>query len=180
MRALHLDFQRAHRPWSWLGAAVLLAGIAALGLAGYDYQVVSGQMQAWELRADRLARESARRAPPAAALSDAAARKQVLEVQQANIVVRELAVPWAALFRAVDASGANGIALLALEPDTRKATVKISGEAKDLEALLAYVTELARQEAFGAVLLQGHQVQREVPEHPLRFSVLAQWKRTAP
>lgn len=107
-------------------------------------------------------------------------RAQTLEVTQANQVVRELAVPWAALFNAVDASGGDGIALLSLEPDTQKGTVKISGEARDLDVLLAYVKQLAGRDVFAGVLLQSHQVQREVAEKPLRFSLLARWKGTAP
>lgn len=101
------------------------------------------------------------------------------QVNNANRIVRELVVPWNALFNAVDASGREGVALLALEPDTQKGTVKMTGEARDLEALLAYVRQLESCEVIGRVLLQEHQVQRDVADKPVRFSLLAEWKGAA-
>ncbi len=58
-------------------------------------------------------------------------------------MLRQLSLPWNALFKAVEASGGQSIALLSLEPDLQKGMVKISGEAKDLEALLNYVRQLS-------------------------------------
>ena len=104
----------------------------------------------------------------------------MLEVKQANQVVRQLSLPWNALFKAVETSGGKSIALLSLEPDLQKGTVKISGEAKDFDALLEYVRQLSKREVFGSVLLQNHQIQQDIPEKPLRFSLLAHWKGVAP
>lgn len=180
MRVLSLDYQRTARPTPWLGVAVLAAALLALAALAGRYQALASDIDAWEGQAERIAGQSNRAAPGSRPLTEQAMRAQTLEVTQANQVVRELAVPWAALFNAVDASGGDGIALLSLEPDTQKGTVKISGEARDLDVLLAYVKQLAGRDVFAGVLLQSHQVQREVAEKPLRFSLLARWKRTAP
>lgn len=180
MRALQLDYQRVHRPVPWLGLAILVAALAALvALAAY-YESLTGQIGFWEDQADRFARQSAQRVPAAQPLTEQAARAQLLEVRYANQVVRELSVPWNALFNAVETAGGKGIALLSLEPDTQKGTIKISGEAKDLDVLLAYVKQLAAGDIFSGVFLQTHQVQRDVPEKPLRFALLARWKVPAP
>jgi NADH:ubiquinone oxidoreductase subunit D len=180
MRPLQLDYQRVPGRVPWLGLAVLLAGLVALALLADRYQAVAEQSRVLEERADQLARQSARRAPAPRTATEQAARAQMLEVKQANQVVRELAVPWNTLFNAVESSGGEGITLLALEPDTQKGTVKITGEAKDLDVLLAYVKQLATRDVFAGVLLQSHQVQREVAEKPLRFALLARWKGAAP
>ena len=60
-----------------------------------------------------------------------------------------------------------------MEPDLRKGTVTISGEAKDLAALLDYIKQLGTRDVFGSVLLQNHQIQQADPEKPMRFSLLA-------
>ncbi len=104
----------------------------------------------------------------------------MIEVKEANQVVRQLNLPWNALFNAVEVSGGQSIALLSMEPDLQKGTVKISGEAKDLDALLNYVRQLSKHGVFGRVLLQSHHILQDVAEKPLRFSLLADWKGGAP
>lgn len=176
MRALHLDYQRTYRAMPWLGLAILLLALCAWAAVGWRYGEKSREARSWEQQADVLSALLARRSPAARPQSPQAAGALLLEVKQANQVVRALAVPWTPLFDAVDSAGAPGIALLALEPDARKGTVRIIGEARDLEVLLAYVDQLAQREVFASVLLERHQVQRDVAEKPLRFSLVARWK----
>jgi len=179
MRALDLDYQRVRKPVPWLGLGVLLAALAALAVTGLYYQNLNREIQSWETKADHI-RLSSQRSPVARALTEQAARAQMLEVKQANQVVRQLALPWNALFKAVETAGGESIALLLLEPDLQKGTVRISGEAKNFDALLNYVKELSTREVFGSVTLQNHQIQQDTPEKPVRFSLLAHWKEVAP
>jgi len=179
MRALRIDYQRSNKPLPWLGLGMLVAALAALTLTGSYYQALNQRIAFWESRVERIERLSSHRALVSRPLTEQAARAQLLEVKQANQVVRQLSLPWNALFKAVETSG-KGIALLSLEPDMQKGTVKISGEAKDLTALLNYVKQLSAREVFGSVFLQNHQVQQADPEKPLHFSLLAHWKDAAP
>lgn len=180
MRALRLDYQRRTRPVSWLGLGMLASALVALALtAGYYRQLGQG-IELWESRVaheERLAGHRARALRPASA---EAAREQVLEVEHANQVLRQLSLPWDALFTAVEASGGKNIALLSMEPDLKKGMVTISAEAKDFDAMLDYVRQLGKREVFGSVLLQNHQVQQADPQKPIRFSLRAVWKVEAP
>jgi len=180
MRALRLDYQRVCKPVPWLGLGVLVAASAALALTGGYYQTLNQQIAFWESKLDRIERLSSHRALALRPLTEQAARAQILEVKQANQVVYQLNLPWNALFKAVETSGGPNIALLSMEPDLQKGTVKISGEAKNLNALLNYVRQLSTREVFGSVFLQNHQIQHADPEKPLRFSLLAHWKGAAP
>jgi hypothetical protein len=180
MRALQLDFQRTYRPVPWLGLVLLVAALVALAaMAGY-YQTLNEQIRFWQGKADQAARLPGHRAAVTPALSEQAARAQMLEVKQANQVVRQLGLPWNALLNAVESSGGQQIALLSLEPDLQKGMVKIGGEAKDFDALLNYVKELSTREVFGSVMLQNHQIQRDIAEKPVRFSLIAHLKGGAP
>jgi hypothetical protein len=180
MRALQLDFQRTYRPVPWLGLGVLVAALIALAaMAGY-YQTVNEQIRFWQDKADRATRLSGYRAAASHPLTEQAARAQLLEVKLANQVVRQLGLPWNALFTAVETSGGKEIGLLSLEPDLQKGVVKIGGEAKDFDALLNYVKELSTREVFASVMLQNHQIQRHIPEKPVRFGLIGQLKGVAP
>lgn len=180
MRALRLDYQRRTRRVPWPGLAVLGSALVALALTAGHYRQLGQGIALWESRVDheeRLAGHRARALRPASA---EAAREQVLEVQHANQVLRQLSLPWDALFRAVEASGGKNVALLSMEPDLKKGTVTISAEAKDFDAMLDYVRQLGKREVFGSVLLQNHQVQQTDPQKPIRFSLRAVWKVEAP
>jgi len=180
MRALQLDYQRVCKPLPWLGLGLLVAALAALALTGGYYQTLNRQIAVWESKLDRIERLSSHRALASRPLTEQAARAQILEVKQANQVVRQLSLPWNALFNAVETSSGQNIALLSLEPDPGKGTVTIRGEAKDLNALLNYARQLSTREIFGSVMLQNHQIQQSDPEKPLLFSLLAEWKGVAP
>jgi Tfp pilus assembly protein PilN len=180
MQALRIDYQRHNRPIPWLGLFVLLAVLAGLALMGGHYRALNQRIASWERKADHIERQSSHRARALRPLTEQEARAQALEVRQANQVVRQLSLPWNALFSAVESAGGKNIALLSMEPDMQKGTVKISGEAKDINALLGYVKQLSAREMFSSVFLQNHQIQQADPEKPLRFSLLATWKGAAP
>lgn len=180
MRALRLDYQRSNNPVPWLGWGILLAALAVLVLTGSHYRTLTQRIAHWESRLEHAERLSSRRALASRPLTEQAAQARTLEVMQANRVVRQLSQPWNALFKAVEASGGESIALLSLEPDPHKGLVKIGGEAKDLDALLKYVRQLSTREVFGNIFLQNHEIQQADPEKPLRFFLLAEWKGVAP
>lgn len=180
MRMLRLDYQHANKPTPWLGLGVLISALAVLAVMGGHYQTLNQRIAFWEKKVDRIERQSSHRVLATASLTEQAARAQVREVKQANQLLSQLSLPWNALFKAVETSGGENIALLSMEPDMQKGTVKISGEAKDLDALLDYAKQLSTREMFGSVFLQNHQVHEADPEKPLRFSLLAYWKGAAP
>jgi len=179
MHALRLDYQRNNKPVPWLGLGVLVAALAALALMGGYYQTLNDRITFWERKAERIERLSSHRAVASRPPSKQAANAQILEAKQANQVLRQLSLPWNDLFKAVETSGGQTIALLSMEPDIKKGMVIISGEAKDLDALLGYVKRLSTHEVFDWVSLQNHQVQQADPEKPLHFSLRAHWKGVA-
>lgn len=180
MRALRLDYQRSTKPFPWLGVGMLASALLALALTAGHYRELGQRIALWESRVDHDERLAGHRARALGPVSAEAAREQVLEVQQANQVLRQLSLPWGTLFKAVESAGNKDIALLSMAPDLRKGTVTISAEAKNFDAMLDYIRQLGKREVFGSVLLQNHQVQQTDPEKPIRFSLLAAWKVDTP
>lgn len=174
MRRLGLDFQRPpRRSRPLLGAALLVLAVAAL-LGPLDtYLRLSDEAERWQAKAAAAERAAAAGGKTA---QRPEGRETVREIGHANAIVRQLALPWDGLLGAVESCDCRDVALLAVDPDAAKSVVKISAEARTLEAMLDYLGHLEAQPVFGSVSLLSHHVQRQDPDRPVRFVVLARWK----
>lgn len=173
MDFLRLDYQQEMvRRWPGLLLATALVG---LGLAVAYYVDLNDRAASWE---GRMAQAGRNEGMPALAggTGQSESEDMAAQVRRANDVLHRLTLPWNALFRAVESAAGEDVALLAMEPDLEKRQVKIDGEARDFAALLNYITRLEEQAVFGPVHLQGHQVQQQDPDRPVRFSLLAVWR----
>ncbi|MGZ8288691.1 MAG: PilN domain-containing protein [Telluria sp.] len=92
-----------------------------------------------------------------------------------NATVLQLNLPWRALQDAVASATPAGIALLALEPDARKRSLKISAEARGSDEMIDYVARLKREEMFADVVLTHHEISEADPNRPIRFELEAAW-----
>jgi len=178
MVQLRLDYQSSMQPFPWAGAVLLAAALTVLLLAGAYYLELAGEVVSWEAKTGQAMAPDQPSPARQAAASQRGTTDTLLEIKHANAVLQQLSLPWGNLFRAIESSSGKQVALLAMEPDAEKHVVKISGEAKDIEAALGYVKRLAAQEVFSSVYLQSHQVQQQDPEKPVRFVLLAAWKVT--
>ncbi len=170
MTELRLDYQQSTSfP---LGGGVLLAmALSGLLLTGAFYRELRIKTDDWEMKLARNERDKPRQQDSGPVTRPA--EDVVLEVKHANEVLHQLGLPWESLFRAVESSGSKDVVLLALEPDMEKRVMKISGEAKNIPAMLGYVTQLGEQDMFASVYLQSHQVQQQSQDKPVRFALLA-------
>jgi len=181
MTELHIDFaapslrRTLHRTSTlgWVvaaGALLLCLGAGVLGARLITQQRDdSAQLDAAQLRA---------KAPVAVAVEKAAPRISELQAGAVNSAVLQLNLPWRALHDAIGAATPPEIAMLALEPDARKRSMKITAEAKDSDAMIGYVEELKKQELFAGVALTRHEINEQDPVRPIRFQIEAEW--TAP
>ncbi|WP_306391111.1 PilN domain-containing protein [Telluria beijingensis] len=129
-----------------------------------------------ELR-DLQAALAARSAPPPVVAPPAP--KVAVSPGQAgavNAAILQLNLPWRDLAAALGEATPNSIALLALEPDAKRRTVRISAEARTSDEMLAYITRLQAEEWFSSVVLLRHEVMEQDPNRPLRFQVSVQWE----
>lgn len=171
MNTLWLDYQQ-DRPAHRAGAVLLALALLLLILSFVRYQNLTGEAEAWEQKLEQAARAQGIRATSAGR----EVKSLSLEVKRANEVLRQLTLPWEDLLQGVEAAADKRVALLAVEPDTEKQVVKISGEAKDFAALLNYIARLNQQPVFGPVYLQSHRVMLRDPDRPVRFALQAAWR----
>jgi Tfp pilus assembly protein PilN len=182
MRKVRIDFappglvrsvlRTPRQAWGVVLMAISIAcalGVASLGLRQREWE--TAQMRAL-LRAQSQVR-------PAMA-APTGVRPPVPEAQAAavNTAVLQLNLPWRALRDAVQASTPANIALLALEPDAKRSSVRITAETKSSDDMIAYVEQLQKLEWFSSVTLARHEINEQDPNRPLRFQLDAQWRST--
>lgn len=170
MRALTLDFLRAPRRTPWVGMLLLITGALALGQAANHERALAGQIELADARLEILAKGSKTKPTQPA---DAEAQQQ--EIRHANEILQQLALPWSALFNAVETSNEKEIALLAIQPDAGKRVLRLAGEAKNFEALLAYIARLEQSPMLSQVYLSSHELRLQDAEKPVRFALVANW-----
>ena len=164
MQRIELDFIRRAQRSRWAGR-VLLA--VALGLAGDMAFSYASLLRSVKENESIVARAQPGKPPPAPASAE--------EVALARDTVERLALPWPKLFAALEAAASDQVALLAIEPDTKSGTVKISGDSKDYLAALGYVLNLSQADTLSHVQLVRHEVRQNDPQRPVSFSISAAW-----
>ncbi|MBV8125077.1 MAG: hypothetical protein JO370_13500 [Paucibacter sp.] len=184
MNAMQIDFARpgwrrslrqAPR-WTWIA---LLAGLVLLGAAALRWSSSHAAEQA--LLAD-LARIDSQLARTRNKDSEhvAQVRAALPSVQAANGVITQLNTPW---FEALDAlEHANGasIALLELSPDRAHARIRGTAEARNVNAMTAYIEAVKAAPMFGTAWLKRHEwVQAEDGTVSLRFDFEIDWPGAA-
>jgi hypothetical protein len=165
MRALVLDHQAPkRRPPGPMNALALVALACNVG-CGLYYADLGQQRQALQPSP----------APRAAVIAGRSGELQA-ELTRANDSVRAFGLPWADVFGAIEAAGSADVSLLAFDPMPDKKMLKLHAEARNMDAVLAYLRALAANPVLASVSLQSHQVQQADPQHPVRFLVLVEWR----
>lgn len=178
MKALHIDFAprswrrtiRTTRPFLWiLGCFWLIICCSAAVTAAHMLQQQS--LRASELqhvRAQSAQRQARVPSPIKFNISEA-------QATAVNDAIAQLNLPWRDVLDAVETATPNAIALLSLEPDARKHTVRGAAEAKTSDTMIAYIEELKQTGFFASVVLTKHEINAQDPNRPLRFQFEAQW-----
>ncbi len=102
------------------------------------------------------------------------------EISVVNTAIARLNLPWRDLLDAVERATPADIALLSLEPDTAKHSLKGSAEAKDFAAMIAYIASLQQQDFFSNIELLRHETNEPDTHKPIRFQFAMRWREKLP
>lgn len=98
------------------------------------------------------------------------------EQKAAEKIVQQLNVRWFDLLQALESKQVTEVALLQLLPDANRGQFVLSGEAKNYQALLKYVSQLQTVTVLEQVHLQKHQVNESHPQRPVSFEIQGGWQ----
>jgi len=157
------------------------AGVALLLLAGI--LLAAGGIQLWhayqandharaELEQAMRIGAASRRVVPAAA--NPAARQAE---KQSQAIVRALTVPWQDLLSIVENYPERDVALIGIDQNPAQSQIRIVAEAKDADAMVAYLKYLQGSKLLREPVLNAHLIENNVPGTPVRFQIAAVWRK---
>lgn len=153
-----------------LGVAALLWGACAVRL-WHAYAENDRIRDALALVQHRtFAQQHVVKPPPSAAAR--------LEEKQSQAVLRELTVPWQTLFSIVEDYPGHDVALIGIDQNPAQGQIRITAEAKDPDAMIAYLKYLQTSDVLREATLNGHLVEENVAGKPVRFQITAVWRKS--
>ena len=168
VRWLELDYvarpSRAVSP----GLALLALSLALAGYLGARYAEARRELVRLDTEMSLVAFERPTTTFPRERLEG--------ETKAAEAVVRRLAAPWAALIGALEQASTRDVALLQLQPDADRRQLQLTAEARDTEAMFAYLENLEASHGLSEVHLVSHEVRTDGPQRPIRFSLQADFR----
>ncbi len=173
MRSLAIDFRRPVGS-SRAGIALLLAGAFAASACAAWYAGIEGEFEQIQAQAAEMNRMM-RRAPGRVEESRGNKREVQQEVQMANTVIRQMTIPWDQLFSEIEATADAEVGLLSIQPDAGSRLLRINGEARNLNAVLAYSRRLESADLLRNVVLLGHEIKTQDPQRPVIFAMTVGW-----
>ena len=100
-----------------------------------------------------------------------------LAAKQSQAVMRELTVPWQNLLSIVEGYPAHDVALIGIDQNPAQGQIRITAEAKDFDAMIAYMKYLQGSALLREAVLNTHLVETTVPGTPVRFQIAAVWRK---
>jgi len=175
MRALDLEFQPQRRG-STLGWSLLSLGLVLMVSVAAGAHVISQDIQEQQGQLGHAQRKLQVHTGPATGLTPAQQREQEVRLMEMKQISAQLRRPWERLFATLETLRGSDIALLSLTPDARKGQIRISAEARDLEAMLAFHRQLQGSPELRDVSLVNHEIVTNSPQKPILFNLLATWE----
>lgn len=172
LRPLWLDYQRAAPGRQWPGIAVLVVSVLLSGGLLTQNLSINDALETTEQKVSLLKRQAERKR-----LFEADADIQTTASSSVTPSTQP-AARWEELFGALEKSTDDTVTLLGLAPGS--AEVTLTGEAKDLPAALDYLKRLQSIAIFSHARITEQELLKDKPFHPLRFTLAADWKVSAP
>lgn len=174
MSALRMDFARPSGGRGAAAVVLLVVGVLAAAVTLHGAERAREEAARWEQKLEDT-RRLARRSLPSFVPEEAPSEDMARELRAANAVIDQLAAPWDALFRDVEAAVSPNVALLAAQPDPKNRRVILTGESRDLGALLTFIARLEASPGLKDAHLTRHEVRVNQPRRPVAFEVQASW-----
>ncbi len=177
MSRMKISFPYAGQPLRTIDWLLLCIGVIALLAVFYQFRQITEASSFWSVRVERMEKQQ----PGATTKSRRRSRTREFsqeigkELQQANTILNQINLPWEALFDAIENIITDDVALLALQPNVKGRTLRISGESRNINALLDFVESMEREVVFEQVHLVNYKVKQDNPYRPIDFLLTAVW-----
>jgi Tfp pilus assembly protein PilN len=175
----HFEFRPKYSFWGartgfWKMQFKALALIAVLGWLAFEgaelfktqHTILALSSQIQDLRQQSIAvktKQQQKAQVPVSTLSS-------VQIRGYNTVIRQLNVPWKHVFKDLEAMTPLDVALISIEPDGARSTIKLVAEAKSLTTLLRYSSQLQHNGIFDRITYSKHETNEQDANKPIRLS----------
>lgn len=169
---VYLDFARPTRRKPGIGYLLCVAGLACATVVGVAFSGVLAERA--HLQAQLMLIAPRHRAAASAVSTTPASEAELHAATEA------LSTPWSALLAELEAASqdfSSQVAILQVQPDAQKHVVHITAEVRNLPDAFAYLQRLQKSRFLEYPMLESHERRKDDPQHPLRITLAAQWRR---
>lgn len=159
-----------------LSSFILLLGIGSIVMVWQLRSQVQSNIKQTNAMLTQASPELKQSKAPIAEASPPISAEQVNHIK---VISDLLVTPWEALFDSLEQANNKDIALIQVQPDSKKKQLNLIGEGRNLAAVLVYIDQLESQQALKQVYLLKHVVSDTQKEKPVRFTVHATWEHAA-
>lgn len=175
MPPLQIDFVRRAPMASALGWLLLAVGVAGFAVVLADSLDAHAQRQEAQAQLDRQGRAQ-RPAAPRRAVPVVVPELQ-RATDRAGVALQR---PWGELLQALESQAEDSpVALLALQGNGEEGNLRLTGEARSMKDIAAYLERLREQPLLRSVVLASHEQRVEAGVSLLRFTLDARWRPDA-
>ncbi len=161
----------------WLGHASTWAsrGLAAGLFAGAALLVGGGLMDVIHERQRHddalLALQTTQAAikPAAPVVKRPPPRLNASQTRRLDDIIQQLNMPWTTVLNGLEKHTRPEVGVTLMEPDAKKATIRIQAEAKSIDNLLGYADGFAQDPVFAGIVLLQHETNEQDPNRPARL-----------
>jgi len=158
--------------WSVVGVIVLLLSLTMTFFTWQLYETTTIEQNALSLKLSQVYRQFTREETPLPVVTSEISQEQIKQIQT---TIGALTIPWDGLLQSIEKSDMQDIALLNLDPNSKKQLITISGEAKNLQVALDYIQKLEAQPMLDKVYLQKYNIDEANQFKPVKFTLSTQW-----
>jgi|SRR5450830_36504 len=155
---------------------LVIGGLLSVGLFFYYQQLVSqNELLQIEVQQRTQAPIKSRNSRALLQLNTKEDGKKHDEIIAVNAAIKEIVLPWPALFKTLEAASRDGVKLLALQPNAKQRILRITAVALDVDSMIAYVDELTQQKTLKEVALLSQEFVETNGQKTVQFVVEAVW-----
>lgn len=167
---LKFEFSRRQRTRSvWV--FLLVVGFVADAWLLRDYLLDLDKVKSLQSQLSEYQRRSSlKQGPTPEDLSQLSER-----MKDAKSVADQLNLPWGTLLSELSALCDKDVVLLAIEPDASSRSVRVSAEARNPDAMFAFLKRSSRSAVIKNLHLTQHHLIKEDPMRPVRFEANGSW-----
>lgn len=174
MQSIKLNFQQSQKQaWKKPGWLLVMLGLGLNAFLFAEHQEALSTKEAYVSKLEVVSDADKKKLVANNNDQDFAQKNRL---KQAGKVMRQLNMPWPALFNHLEATRETNITLLEFTPNTQTEEVLLVGQAENLKTVFDYMDRLKNGQIFTKVELNSHEKNIQQGANVLRFTILAKWQ----